>query len=210
MNNPEIFVEMSLADGLIFVSKDKSVKQYIGEQRVSTASGSALFVKEKENLTCVCCGIKANKWIAFKAKHQPPVLNLYGQNENGEDILFTRDHIIPKAFGGNDDLKNLRVMCKICNEKRSCNLDDESLVFYHLNMNELILSIRIENSIQRLKKRARNINSDTFTVISNFQKIFTYLEQKNALNMEFQNYKKEIDSLYTTHSSQNLSNLNSM
>lgn len=189
-----IFVEMSLEEGLQIVAKGKEVQHYIGTQRISTASGSALFLAQKENLQCVCCGLKANKWIAKNVRHQYPVLDLYGTDEEGNEILFTRDHIIPKVFGGNEHLDNLRVMCSQCNGVRSCNLEHEVLDFYYQNMSRLIKFERITESIQKLESGLTKGSyqvKDAEVVISNFKKIFEYLKMKNAMNVQYQEaYRK--------------------
>ncbi len=31
---------------------------------------------------------------------------------------FTVDHVIPKSLGGSDDLDNLALACRLCNERR--------------------------------------------------------------------------------------------
>lgn len=48
--------------------------------------------------------------------------NLYGIDESGEEVLFTKDHIIPKSKGGSDNLKNLQTMCIICNAEKGDDL----------------------------------------------------------------------------------------
>jgi len=42
-------------------------------------------------------------------------LNLYGFDENGEEVLMTRDHIIPVSRGGKNHLSNYQVYCWKCN-----------------------------------------------------------------------------------------------
>ena len=42
-------------------------------------------------------------------------LNLYGIN-NGEEVMMTKDHIVPKSKGGSNGLKNMQTMCTVCNE----------------------------------------------------------------------------------------------
>ena len=70
---------------------------------------------------CVCCGLDG---IFFAKEKQQDVkgdtwhLNLYGLR-NGEEILFTKDHIISKCQGGRDNIKNYQVMCIKCNNIKS-------------------------------------------------------------------------------------------
>jgi hypothetical protein len=44
-------------------------------------------------------------------------LNLYAEKDNRE-ILFTKDHIIPKSRGGKNILANYQTMCVECNNKK--------------------------------------------------------------------------------------------
>ena len=68
---------------------------------------------------CICCkcGLKASYFALEKHKDQDRYhLNLYGINEQGKEVLFTKDHIIPKAKGGKNILENYQTMCNVCNE----------------------------------------------------------------------------------------------
>ena len=65
---------------------------------------------------CVCCGIEG-KYFA-KEKHKKDKLyhlNLYGVDNDGHEILITKDHILPKSMNGNDNLENYQTMCLVCN-----------------------------------------------------------------------------------------------
>lgn len=72
---------------------------------------------------CVKCGLQASyykleKQAASKLYH----FNLYGIKD-GEEVLFTKDHIIPKSKGGKNHLSNYQVMCHICNEEKGDKLE---------------------------------------------------------------------------------------
>jgi hypothetical protein len=66
---------------------------------------------------CVDCGLEA-KYFAKERdwKQLQYHFNLYGVNDNGEEILFTKDHVIPKSKGGKNELSNYQTMCSKCNE----------------------------------------------------------------------------------------------
>jgi hypothetical protein len=45
-------------------------------------------------------------------------LNMYGIDANGEEVLFTVDHIVPESKGGKRHLNNLQTMCYPCNQRK--------------------------------------------------------------------------------------------
>lgn len=71
---------------------------------------------------CVCCGkegthFKLDSTIGTMKKH----FNLYAD----DGTLITKDHIIPKHWGGRDHIDNLQPMCKTCNENKGSHTDLE-------------------------------------------------------------------------------------
>ena len=72
---------------------------------------------------CIKCGLEANYYrIERHETHNSWHFNLYGVR-NGNEILFTKDHIIPKAHGGKNILSNYQTMCAECNLKKGSNLE---------------------------------------------------------------------------------------
>lgn len=74
---------------------------------------------------CVVCGIEGRyfakeRHLQDKAYH----LNLYAVDDNGTEILMTKDHILPHSKGGADDISNYQTMCKLCNEAKGNKLED--------------------------------------------------------------------------------------
>lgn len=68
---------------------------------------------------CVCCGIEGKYFAKEKRiKDKSYHLNLYGIDDNGQEVLITKDHIIPKSKGGKDELENYQTMCIRCNERK--------------------------------------------------------------------------------------------
>ncbi len=41
--------------------------------------------------------------------------NLYAKNKYGQEVLMTKDHIVPKSKGGENNLNNYQTMCFLCN-----------------------------------------------------------------------------------------------
>ena len=74
---------------------------------------------------CAVCGIKGKYFAKEKFADQSTYhLNLYAVDDNGEEILMTKDHILPRSKGGIDDISNYQTMCKLCNEAKGNKLED--------------------------------------------------------------------------------------
>lgn len=83
----------------------------------------------RNNHKCVVCGLEATHYrlerqIGAKNYH----FNLYGMKD-GEEILFTKDHIIPVAKGGKNTMDNYQTMCQICNQEKADQLEISTGVY---------------------------------------------------------------------------------
>jgi len=72
---------------------------------------------------CASCGLEATFFLLQKNRHQETNpqnrahFNLYA--EVGDRlVLFTKDHIHPKAKGGKSTLENYQTMCAPCNVRK--------------------------------------------------------------------------------------------
>ncbi len=71
----------------------------------------------KESRVCVKCGIEG-KFLAvekFLEEIKNYHINMYGISEDGQEVLMTKDHIIPKSKGGKNHHSNYQTMCTKCN-----------------------------------------------------------------------------------------------
>ena len=63
---------------------------------------------------CVCCG-RTGAYYALEKSHGSNAnrahFNLYSE----DDVLMTKDHILPKSMGGANRIENMQTMCTICN-----------------------------------------------------------------------------------------------
>lgn len=91
------------------------------ENKISNPYSSARVKLFRENSSCVACGLKINKvWLELPNDVKVAHYNFYGE-ENGEDILFTKDHIKPKSKGGQNNSSNYVTMCSTCNNLKGNN-----------------------------------------------------------------------------------------
>ena len=74
-----------------------------------------------KGITCVTCGLTGKFFAKEKARPEESSfhLNLYAIDNNGKEVLMTRDHIIPKSKGGSEEIENMQTMCCKCNCKKS-------------------------------------------------------------------------------------------
>ncbi len=79
----------------------------------------------KNSAKCSACGLEGTKFLLEKhERDSQPHFNLYGE-ENGELVMMTKDHIVPKSCGGGNVMSNYVCMCSICN-----NLKGDTLISY--------------------------------------------------------------------------------
>jgi len=75
----------------------------------------SLFLKNRK---CCSCGLKATHFaleqIIPAQQGDKFHINMYGEKD-GEEILFTKDHILPKSKGGENHIDNYQTMCCPCN-----------------------------------------------------------------------------------------------
>lgn len=74
---------------------------------------------------CVECGCEGTHF--YKERSPGAVsfhFNLYGTTPEGEEVLFTKDHIFPRSLGGKDVLENYQTMCVLCNFAKGCKVAD--------------------------------------------------------------------------------------
>lgn len=70
-----------------------------------------------KGLDCVCCGRKGTHFRIQRTKNSNENYHIGLWSDDG--IQMTKDHIIPKSFGGADNLNNMQTMCDRCNSKKS-------------------------------------------------------------------------------------------
>ena len=97
-------------------------KKIIGDFKVKANSERLILFNKQLNehgrIFCVKCNLEATYFkLETSIGNESPHLNLYSD----DDILFTKDHIIPKSKGGIDNIDNYQVMCTKCNCEKGNN-----------------------------------------------------------------------------------------
>ena len=108
------------------MGKRKIQKEIKGDKIKITSIRLNVF--KNSNLVCPICGVQASYFAKEKNINDKNYhLNLYGIYNN-QEILFTRDHILPRSLGGKDTLENQQIMCEPCNMlKGNRNISNEKL-----------------------------------------------------------------------------------
>ncbi len=72
---------------------------------------------------CVKCGLEGEYFAIDKHKDGDFHLDLFGIDSNGDEVLMTVDHILPKSKGGPHHIDNFQPMCMPCNMKKADKLE---------------------------------------------------------------------------------------
>jgi 5-methylcytosine-specific restriction endonuclease McrA len=108
--------DFSLDDVLPYITEEESKRDYHAKGKdYSVRMNSERYFVFKRNHKCVACGLEGSKMILdINPGDQSPHFNLYAE-ENGRLVLMTKDHVLAKSKGGNDELSNYCTCCCICN-----------------------------------------------------------------------------------------------
>lgn len=112
------FAKYTIEEVLFKVSLEDEGKRSITKFDGHAVKMNSLRYKvfKKFGIKCVSCGIEG-QFFAMEAHPKSTCFhfNLYALDVEGNEVLMTKDHIIPKKEGGKDVLENLQTMCTICN-----------------------------------------------------------------------------------------------
>lgn len=131
-------VKDSLFSNYIECRENKKGKKYLtgcrkrveidGEEVKANSQRLQLFFTK--GMKCVVCGAEGKFFIMVKNKSKKGKpdphyhLELIGQKPDGQYILMTKDHIIPRSKGGKDKLENYQTMCVVCNNEKGDKMED--------------------------------------------------------------------------------------
>lgn len=113
---------------LIILGNLPSIEKYYDKEvRVRLSKFYPSYYTFRKSQMCIRCGLRG-RFIAAERDNKKTRngnvndlfhFNFYGINKDGQQILMTRDHIIPSAYGGPNRPWNFQTMCLPCNEKRA-------------------------------------------------------------------------------------------
>jgi len=76
--------------------------------------------------SCVSCGLVGKFFAKERFRKNSNIIsyhmNLYAIDNNGKEVLMTKDHIHPKVKGGKNHISNYQTMCTVCNEEKGCKI----------------------------------------------------------------------------------------
>lgn len=100
--------------------KEMTERDYEGHMVKMTSQRYEVFATM--GLTCVECGLEGVFFALEKQVQQDSDryhFNLYGYDEEGNEVMLTKDHIVPKSKGGKNFIKNYQTMCYNCNAEKA-------------------------------------------------------------------------------------------
>jgi len=124
MEKPDVIAEFAVNEILSLVKFRRNPKLQNSESimlcgykvRINTLKMQVF----KKSRRCSQCGRIGHIFKLEKVSESAAILNLYHIDSAGNEILMTRDHIIPRAIGGPDTLVNSQTMCEPHNHLKDC------------------------------------------------------------------------------------------
>lgn len=130
-------------------------RNYMGKTMYMNSQRLQLF-KEK-GLVCVNCGLigthfKLERILSVNKNGKQHTSkyhwNLYGCNEDGEEVQFTKDHFFPRSKGGKNDMSNYMTMCSKCNSGKGDKIEEDYILLqpytpFLPDLDELKIKLRL-------------------------------------------------------------------
>jgi len=141
----------------------------------------------RDGSKCMKCGLKPTYFALGKNKTGRWHLDLYGGEEK-LDHMFTIDHIYPKSKGGENNINNYQLLCKICNEDKSDSIDGEKSS-QKVNIRRLYIDKKLTSLSEQLKGVLNKIKNKDIICIKEYNG-FTIGSQYKILDIRMKVYKK--------------------
>lgn len=130
------------------VTRRRDKKKYKEINGVNVKLSSERYPVFQSSVVCVHCGLVGSFFgieRTDKSHTDNYHLNLYGINADGEEVLFTKDHIIPRSKGGKNAQYNYQTMCVECNGKKGSEIKEIELT-QEQRANWLRMQIKYKNN----------------------------------------------------------------
>jgi len=151
------FKDFSYEDVISKISyKGKKVPFVVNEKTYHVKMGSQRYIVFKKQRSCYVCGLNGIKFTLETSDLKIcPHFNLYG-HEFSQDVLMTKDHIIPRSKGGKDIISNYNTVCVICNNLKSNEFSYEQTLELRNIWNENYLKLD-KNELRNLINNKQNL-----------------------------------------------------
>lgn len=122
----ETYAINELLDKVEMHHTKKDVALFDGDE-IKLGSDRYKLFKQK-GVVCVTCGLIGMFFAKERTYTKKPTkivswhMNLYAIDDNGKEVLMTKDHIVPKKHDGPDHIDNYQTMCQVCNGDKGSNI----------------------------------------------------------------------------------------
>ena len=112
-------------------ARDATKKDYGGLVVKMASQRLQMFVAK--GIVCARCGIEGKYFALEQDKYMPNQgsnayhFNLYALDGAGNEVLMTKDHIVPICSGGSNELSNYQTMCSPCNGSKGANNEERKV-----------------------------------------------------------------------------------
>lgn len=116
----QIFGEYQILDILPKIRSELPVGKICLQNMAINCKSVRIKLFANNDCECVCCGNRPDKVVLelLDPISEVPHLNFYGKRDDGSELLFTKDHILPKVLSGSDAIFNMQIMCVDCNSSK--------------------------------------------------------------------------------------------
>jgi 5-methylcytosine-specific restriction endonuclease McrA len=116
---PDRYTPQEVLDKVRCTRKNTSDREnFDGDMMMVTSVRMRTF--KHKGCRCASCGIEGT--VFMKDRHTPEErwhFNLYAEKDDGEMVMMTKDHIMPRSKGGSNALRNMQTMCLTCNQEKA-------------------------------------------------------------------------------------------